>query len=131
MIWKLSYLWDPGHENTQGPIRGPIDMAMRQITNCHRALKLAEGELDAAPVARLAAFVLPDPQAFLSWQDEALERLAKFYPRDEYPFRPATPREALDPRVEMTAESGVLLAEEYISTLDFSSNEFLNAMAPP
>jgi len=129
VIWKLSYLWDPGHQNTEGPIRGPIDIASRQITNCHRALKLAEGELDAALIARLAEFVLPDPEVFRTWQDQALERLARFYPRAEYPFGPSTPREALDPGVEMTVESGVVLAEEYVRTLDFSSNEFLNAAA--
>jgi hypothetical protein len=131
VIWKLSYLWDPGRENTEGRVRGPIDMAVRHITNCHRALKLAEGELDAALIARLAEFVLPDPKVFLSWQEQALDRLAKCYPRDEYGFGPATPREALDPGVEMTAESGIVLAEDYVRTLDFSSNEFLNAKALP
>jgi len=129
VTWKLSYLWDPGHENTEGPVRGPIDMAVRQITNCHRALKLAEGEVDAALIGRVAEYILPDPKAFLSWQDQALERLARFYPRDEYGFGPSTPREALDPGVEMTVESGIVLAEEYVRTLDFSQNEFLNAKA--
>ena len=129
VTWKLSYLWDPGHKDKEGPIRGPIDIASREITNCHRALKLAEGEVHAAFIARLAEFVLPDPKVFLSWQDLALERLARFYPRDEYPFGPSTPREALDPGVEMTVESGIVLAEEYVRTLDFSSNEFLNVKA--
>jgi hypothetical protein len=129
--WKLSYLWDPGHEGKEGPVRGPVDVAMRQITNCHRALKLAEGEVDAALIDRVALLILPDPAGYLAWREAALERLGAIYPRDEYGFGPTTPREALDPAVEITAESGVPLAEAFVQSLDFSKNEFLNAAALP
>jgi len=129
--WKLAYVWDPGHEGKDNPVRGPIDVAMRQITNCHRALKLAEGELDAAVIERVAQLVLSDSSGFVAWRDAALQRLQALYPRDQYGFGPATPREALDPAVEMTAESGIALAEAFVRGLDFSNNEFLNPAGLP
>jgi len=131
-IWKLRYLWDPGHKDKDGPVRGAIDMAMRDLTNCSRALKLAEGQVDAAMIARLAEYVMSDPSVFLKWRDRALERLSQIYPLDnDEPFGQPMPREALDDAVVMTAESGVGLAEAYVRSLDFSKNEFLNAPALP
>jgi hypothetical protein len=127
----LAYEWEPGRDHMDGPVRGPIDMAVRQITNCGRSLYQQEGELDAALIAKIAVYVLPDPAAFLQWQDQALERLAKLYDRDGKGFGPPVPREAMDPGVQMTAKSGIDLAEQYVRTLDFSNNEFLDPAALP
>jgi hypothetical protein len=127
----LAYEWEPDQDHADGPVRGPIDMAVRQITNCSRALHLGEGELDAALIARVAVFVMPDPSTFLKWQDQALDRLAQLYERDGAGFGPPIPREALEPGVEMTAQSGIELARRYVQTLDFGNNEFLDAAALP
>ena len=83
-------------------------------------------------MARLAAYILPDPPVFLDWQNRALNRLQQIYPLDtENPFGFPTPREALDDTVPMTAESGIKLAEAFVRTLDFNDNEFLNATGLP
>jgi hypothetical protein len=129
VIWEATYIWEPGRDHCDGPVRGAIDATIRQITNCINSLNQGGGEVDAAMIGRLAEYVLPDPSLFKNWQEAALERLAKLYDRKRWGNGPATPREALDPNVELTAESGVEMAWAYFRSLDFSQNEFLNADA--
>jgi hypothetical protein len=131
--WKLCYLWDPGHKDKDGPVRGPIDMTMRELTNCHRALKLGEGEIHAATIDKIARHVIPDPASYLAWQKEALARLHALYPLNpDDPFGPLVPRQALDPGVPLAEvapdEAGPLL-NAYVNGLDFDKNEFLNKAA--
>jgi hypothetical protein len=142
--WALAYVWEPGHEHCDGPVRGPIDMAIRTLTNTHNALELAAGEVDAALLAKLALHVMPQtghdgahphaPGAFLAWQKEALGRLQALYPLDpREPFGPPVPRQALDPGVplaEVAPDRAGPLLRAFLNGLDFDRNEFLIKPGP-
>jgi hypothetical protein len=128
--WDLAYVWEPDRDHAAGPVAGPLDMAVRTLTNTHTALELAEGEQDAGLLAKLALHVIPDPAAYLAWQKEALARLAALYPFDPGdPYGPPVPRQALDPGVplaDVAPDKAGPLLNAFINSLDFDRNEFLD-----
>jgi hypothetical protein len=128
--WKLGYLWDPGRDRCDGPVRGPLDMMVRALTNCHRVLKLLDGQYDAALVAKLALHVIPEPADYLAWQKEAVARLTALYTFDRgNPSGPPVPRQAVDPGVplaDVAPDKAEPLLNAFVNGLDFDRNGFLN-----
>jgi hypothetical protein len=124
--WEIAYIWEPDSDAWQGPVRGPLDMAVRTITNCHYALGLGGGEGDGAFAVKLALYIIPDPKAFQDWLQMVVPRLQKLYPRDENnPMGEPVPREAMDPAVQITPELAEQILKTFLDGLDFAKNEFL------
>ena len=129
--WQGASIWEPDIDHYLGPILGPQGLAAVTITNCHNALPLHDGAVDAAFAARIPRHVLPDPTPFLAWQEQAMARLHHLYPQVDADFLgPPVPRQALDPALpvaELTAGSCAMLLNAFVRDLDFAANAFLDA----
>jgi len=113
-------------EEWEGPIRGPIDLALMTILNTFYASEDDDAEEEAAFAELVALHVLPDQSAFIEWRDAVLKKLVAQYPyRKKDPMGEPVPREDLDPRLQFDKKQRAELVEAYIAGLPKKSNPFL------
>lgn len=87
--------------------------------------------------AMLARHVLPNKQLFDNWLSESVRRIAEVFPRTgEYDKETekydsaheiAVPREFFEPGFIYTTEAGRKLLHEFLNTLEFTKNPYLNS----
>lgn len=110
----------------EGPIRGPIDLALITILNTFYASEDGNAEADAAFAELVALHVLPDPSPYVFWRSAILPRLVHTYPyRKDNPFGEPVPREALDPKLDLNAIQRKQRVEAYLAGLQTTANPFL------
>jgi hypothetical protein len=113
-------------EEWEGPIRGPIDLALMTILNTFYASEDGNAEEDAAFAELVALHVLPSPGSFLAWRDRILPSLAATYPFDTGdPLGKPVPREALDPTILLDDAQREELVRNYLLGLPKEGNPFL------
>lgn len=110
-----------------GPVRGPLWVASDMLD---RVVDLTIRHQFAYPEAvclsYLALHVLPDPKPFKNWRRFAIERLAKFHPRDlKNALGAPVPRELFDPDMEFKPELLNELLAAFLKRLDSSQNHFI------
>jgi hypothetical protein len=113
-------------EEWEGPIRGPIDLALMTILNTFYASEDGNAEEDAAFAAMIPPHVLPDPEVFLVWRDQVLSNLAATYPYStQDPLGDPIPRESLDITITLDEVQRIALVKTYLLTLPKKGNPFL------
>jgi hypothetical protein len=88
----------------------------------------------------LAMHVLPEPERFEAWMFACAERLVNLYPAPaDDPFDdlfgercherrgPLVAREALDPQYNYRPETAERLIDDFLRSVDFVNNPFLNS----
>jgi len=113
-------------EEWEGPIRGPIDLALMTVLNTFYAFEDDNAEDDAAFAELVALHVLPDTTSFLAWRDAVLDRLRATFPRKKRkPLGDPVPREMLDPTLSFDDGQRVELVKAFLTRLPKTSNPFL------
>jgi hypothetical protein len=125
--WRYLKYFEPLDEEWQGPVRRALEVAIVLVVEVIGRTESDDlPEISAASVSNLAKHVMSNPKAFEEWQEWAVERLAKFYPRnEEEPLGPVVPREALDPDIEFSPIETPEYINRFLRNLNFSKNEFL------
>jgi hypothetical protein len=86
----------------QGSARGAVNLALMTTLNTLAQSEFGPPVQNGALSASIALHVLPDGKAFLEWQELALDRLHKAYPRsDDDPDGPPVSRLVLDPAIPL------------------------------
>lgn len=115
------------HEEWLGPVHGPINLSLMTTLNTIYVSEHGAPIQNGAFSAQIALHVLVEQSPFLSWQDNILERLTRYCPRDEdNPEGLAVPKEILDPSVELTEQIRVRLIEAFLAKVDYAKNPYLN-----
>lgn len=115
-----------------GPIRSPMCLALVQIENIIVGSYYDIPSTPGARSAKIALHVLIDKAPFLEWQKAVLDRLVRYFPRDEgEPDGPFVPREILDPSVDLTSSNRDQLIEAFLRSADYKSNPFIDHLRPP
>ncbi|NJK32784.1 MAG: hypothetical protein HC927_10450 [Deltaproteobacteria bacterium] len=137
--WRYAIPFRPDDREWQGPIRGPLELAL-VIANDAFETSEEQGASEAAPawMSQLARHLLPDPAPFLSWRDAVIARLEQHHPWEydeddfflEHDFRGArVPREIFDlSRAYDPSEAERLLAA-FVRRLIGNPNPFLRDRA--
>lgn len=112
-------------EEWQGPVRGPIDLALMTILNTFYAVEDGNAEEDAAFAELVALHVLPYPDEFLVWREQVLIRFAALYPAKEKSRSGAVPREALNTKIDFKYSQNKLFIEQFLKDLDSEKNPLL------
>ncbi len=132
--WRLAIPFRPDDREWQGPIRGPLEVAIVIGNDAFESTE-EQGSSEAAPawMSQLAVHVLPDATSFLSWREGVVERLERHHPWEydehdyflEHDFRGArVPRELFDLQRDHDPASAGRLLEEFVTRLD-PGNPFL------
>lgn len=117
------------HREWEGPIRGPMDLALVTILNAFYSSESGNAQEDAAFAERISLHVLAEKEPFHHWRAQVLDRLERFFPRDvDNPIGKAVPREALDPTLPMSEESRGKLVNLFFENLDVTANPLLRAI---
>jgi hypothetical protein len=121
-----------GSDEWLGPVKGPLDLAFITVINTFYSTEDAAGEVDAAFASKLPLHVLPDDAPFIFWMEQVLNRLEKFFPRNDHePLGMPVPREAMDPTVPIQSETMVEQIKSFFSNLDEIANPLLRRIANP
>jgi len=123
-------------EKWKGPIRRPMFVGIVLVN--HPLYELEYDEETISPTAMLSKLlqhVLPDSTQFLEWRKRCLERLERFYRReDEDPLNdlfedqprvPLVPREIFDPAFDFTPDMALPLTNRFLQSVDYEANPFL------
>lgn len=129
--WRYTgFTWEDLTEQTDwsGPIKGPLGIAMTRVVY---AVQQAEEDefpsLRAAWITNLAQYLITDSAPYQKWRERIVERLEALYPRDlEETLGEVVPRQALDPDFDFKAEQTESLINQFLRSLDYKSNPFLN-----
>lgn len=110
----------------EGPLDGPVNLLIGKFYTTIHTVDFGGSPVEAAFSAQVALHVLHDPDPFLRWQTEVLDRLNKHSASDgsEEDFNPIA-RQLLDPSIEYRSDSVDTLINETLSEIDFKSNRFL------
>lgn len=122
--------WEEYSADWSGPVKGPIKRAMDRVEQTIEQLFYEEVDPyeDAALIANLAKYVMDDSGYYEEWCDQAMKKLAKFYPRDfSNQLGDVVPREILDPDFNFEEDLTVDLISNFMSALDYKNNVFLNS----
>ncbi|HDH04683.1 MAG TPA: hypothetical protein ENH01_03075 [Nitrospirae bacterium] len=133
LVMGNEYVQPEGMEESEwkGPIRGAIDLALLTIVNTWNVSEYGSAEQEGGFAAQIALLVLQDKSLFLDWQEKVLQRLIKYYPRDEEaPDGPPVPREVLYPSVDLETVQSDQLIKAFLSKVDYKSNPFLKDIEP-
>lgn len=80
-----------------------------------------------AGLANLTIHVLPVSEEFIIWRSSVLDRLNRFYMKQNSdPVGPVVPREILDLNVEFAPSMSNSFIEHFLSKLDPAKNSWLN-----
>ncbi|MCI0561094.1 MAG: hypothetical protein MN733_21625 [Nitrososphaera sp.] len=110
----------------KGTVRAPVDLALMTILNTIYATEDESAHIEAAFSELIPLHVLPDQEPFRSWSEETLTRLTSFYPRvSGTSFNEPVPREAMDPRFQITLAETAGYVSAFLSQESLSSNPFL------
>lgn len=113
-------------EEWEGPIRGPIDLALMTILNTFYASEDGSAEEDAAFAELIVLHVLPIRELFVSWRDNALPSLVSAFPYNEKDtLGDPVPREALDANLSLDAAQRANLVSGFLLSLPKQGNPFL------
>jgi hypothetical protein len=114
-----------------GPVKGPIGTAMLRVMYAIQQVREnAFPELRAAWITKLASYIMPDQAPNYRWREEALRRLALWYPRDPTEtLGDVVPRQALDPDSGFNPEHAEALLNDFLASLNYEANPFLNSPA--
>jgi hypothetical protein len=129
--FRYSFEQDVNLQDWNGPVRGPIGIAIRRVVY---AIQQAEEGFDpswrACRAAKLAEHVMPTSTPYHQWRERIMERLEQLYPlKPEDKLGEVVPREALDPDYDFRLEQTEVLINQFLSSLDYRSNPFLNSPA--
>lgn len=117
-------------EDWQGPVRGAIDLSLMTVLNTVYQSEQGPPIQNAAFLPQIVLHVLPNPAPFLEWQDMVLDRLVRYFPRDEKsPDGPKVPRELLVPTIDLVPEQHDQLINAFIDRVDFDSNPLIRHVA--
>lgn len=120
-------LWEPESWGPwMGPARGPVALALLNVTNSFYSIGTGDGEAEAGLAPMLVRHVVGEHTAFLRWQDAVLARLVRHFPPapDEAP-RPPIPRTILDPVQPFADDVRDAEAAAFLAGLDWNANPFL------
>jgi len=114
-------------EDSQGPVRGPICAAFNQLLE---VVHLIETEQFAYPeivcLSRIAEHVLRNPKSFKEWRQSTIERMIECHPKTAPAFwGDPVPRQILDPTFDYDPNTAPRLIDEFLRSVDYSSNPFL------
>lgn len=110
----------------QGPILGPVDLALMTILNTAIGFEDDNAEVDSAFAAQLAIHVIASRQAFLHWRRVVLHRLRRNFPIDsDDRCGSPVPREALMIGLPFDPCSNGAYVHEFLADVDASSNVFI------
>jgi hypothetical protein len=123
-------------EDWQGPLRRPMFVGIVLVNHPLYELEYDEETISPpAMLSRLLQHVLPDSERFLEWRQKCLERLERFYRReDRDPFEDLfedqpritlVPREVFDPAFDFTPEMALPLTNRFLRSIDYAANPFL------
>jgi hypothetical protein len=119
---------DTNSDEWTGPIRRPIWWGLLQVE-----FTISEAEEDGNPevgvgrLITLAEHIMTDPAPYRMWRERIIERLGVLYPLDsEEHLGEVVPREALDPNLDFTLEQTEALLNQFLASLDYRTNPFLN-----
>jgi hypothetical protein len=113
-------------EEWEGPVRGPIDLALMTVLNTFYGTDDRNSEEDAAFAELIPLHVLPNAEDFISWRDRILPSLIASYPYNEKDILGMpVPREALDPSLPLNMDQRTKLVNDYLSNLPIDGNPFL------
>jgi hypothetical protein len=113
-------------EEWEGPILGPICLALATILNTRYGFDEDNAELDAAFAEQIAKYVIPNRQSFVHWRDAVIGRLINIASRDAAPLPGMRlPRQVLDPTVPIDVTRLTRLREQFIVQIDLTSNPFV------
>lgn len=119
-------------EEWKGPIRAPIDLSLVTVINTFYTTEDGAGDVDAAFAERIPLHVLNDQTPFLRWRGMVLERLHVLFPRNQGDANgPPVPREAMDPRFDVSAETLKEYVDRFLRQLDGAVNPFLRKVKQP
>lgn len=123
-------VWEdyPHADKWEGPVRGPLWLAMRRLQQTIGSL-VEEGdpEYTASKLWQLALHVMPNPSALENWNRVALVRMAEGFPREENDLLgDVVPREFFYPDRETLPRETEALTNRFLRTLDPAENPFLN-----
>lgn len=127
--FRYSYEQDVNLDEWNGPVRGPIGIAIRRVVY---AIQQAESGLDpawrAGRASNLAEHVIADPTSYRGWRERILDRLEDLYPLDyDETLGEVVPMEALDPEFDFNVDQTESLINQFLVRLDYNSNPFLNS----
>jgi len=127
--FQYSYHEDISRDVWNGPVRGPVRVAMRRVVF---AIQQSQSSDDpawrAGRASKLAEHVIADPKPYQDWRESILSRFEKLYPLDpDVALGEVIPREALDPSVDFYPSATETLINQFLSQLDHQENPFLNS----
>lgn len=109
----------------QGPILGPVCLALTTVVNTRYGFDEDNAEIDGAFAEKVALHVVTDETAFSAWRDAVLDRLLACCPADPEARRgPRVPRHLLDPRIEVEREQWPELLADTLRQLRLEGNPF-------
>ena len=116
-------------EGWEGPVRDPIRRCLEYL---EAAIYSAYSDDDIEPAVRaskivkLVMYVMPNPGPYQEWSERILTRLEALYRRDPAdPLGDPVPRDAVDPEVEFRLTDAEPLLNQFLSGLDYRTNQFL------
>jgi hypothetical protein len=113
-------------EEWEGPVLGPICLALTTILNTRYGFDERNAEVDAAFAEQVVLHVLPDRTLYLRWRDQVIERLLTIAPADRSnPPGPRLPRAVLDPKVPIDESALDVLLEPALRGLQLEGNPFV------
>ena len=113
-------------EEWEGPMLGPVCLALVTIVNTKYGFDEDNAELDAGFAEQVARHVLPDPAPFFRWRDAVLQRLLSVAPADAAPAPGMRlPRQVLDPDEPIDSAMLNVLRKRALDEIDLADNPFV------
>lgn len=110
----------------KGSVRGAINLSLMIVLNAIYNIEDECPEAEAAYVDAAALYILGNDPLYIEWRNKVLTRLNDFYPRqDNNPMGNPIPREILDVNTKFNYEESSILVNNFLSSLDISSNPFI------
>lgn len=124
-----SFYEDIRQDQWNGPIRGPIGIALRRVGFAIQQAELGHDPAwRAGRISNLAEHIITNPTPYKDWRERVLTRLEKLYPIDSNEtLGEVIPREALDPDFDFKVEETDSLINQFLSQLNHDQNPFLNS----
>ena len=111
----------------EGPLDGPINLVIGKFYTTNHTFDFGGSPVEAAFPAKVVLHVLHDPDPFLQWQGEVLDRLNRFYASKDFTDRfKIIHKQILNPDFDYRPELVNSLIREMLLSIDFSSNRFLH-----
>jgi len=119
--------WKDWKGAKRGPIVVTYNLVRTIMEDAPRGMAIVPW---VVPLSNIVEYVLSDPKRFREWRRGAIERLVKAHPwKTREPLGLPVPPEALDPDFDYKPQMAPGLMEEFLATLDYRANPFLQSPA--